>query len=145
MRLGPVARIAGVRRFHAVDTGAQILALFKSLPAEGRAPMLAALAMAMVDGGQVASGPQALLTPEDLAGVLKVSRSTVYKLLREGRILSVAGQRLWRVRPSDLAAFQQHGSPVVEGSRARGPRRLRVATAATESRARGPRRLRAAA
>jgi excisionase family DNA binding protein len=130
------------------DARTQILTLFRSLPVEGRAPMLAALAMSMVDAGQgAASGPQALLTPEDLAGVLKVSRFTVYTLLREQRIRSVprpGGRGLWRVRPSDLAEYQRTGGPVAKESRARGPRRLGVKVA-TESRPRGPRRLRDAA
>jgi len=130
-----------------MDARDQILSLFQSLPVEGRAPLLAALALTIVGGGQGAaasSGPHALLTPDDVAGVLKVSRHTVYDLLRRGRIRSIRfdGQRLWGVRPSDLAAYQQHGSPVVEASRARGPRRPRAAKAATESRARGPRRVR---
>jgi excisionase family DNA binding protein len=47
-----------------------------------------------------------LLTPEQVAKRLNVSRVTVMKWLRQGRIPGrKLGEKLWRVHPDDLQAF----------------------------------------
>jgi excisionase family DNA binding protein len=47
-----------------------------------------------------------LLTPEQVAERLNVSRVTVMKWLRQGRIPGrKLGEKLWRVHPDDLQAF----------------------------------------
>ncbi len=46
-----------------------------------------------------------LLTGDDVADILKVSRSFAYKLMRQGEIRVVRLGRAVRVRPEDLDAF----------------------------------------
>jgi excisionase family DNA binding protein len=46
-----------------------------------------------------------LLTPEDVAERLQVSRWTVMDYLREGRIQGRKVGRLWRITEGDLQAF----------------------------------------
>jgi len=43
-----------------------------------------------------------LLRPEEVAELLQVSRRTVVRWLREGRLKGVRVGRLWRVREEDL-------------------------------------------
>jgi excisionase family DNA binding protein len=46
-----------------------------------------------------------LLTPDEVAERLKISRFTVMDYLRAGRIKAVKVGRLWRIKESDLRAF----------------------------------------
>jgi len=46
-----------------------------------------------------------LLRPEEVAELLQVSRRTVVRWLKEGRLKGVRVGRLWRVREEDLGAF----------------------------------------
>lgn len=48
-----------------------------------------------------------LLLPEEVAERLRVSRITVMRLLREGKLRGIKTQKLWRVREEDLEAFIQ--------------------------------------
>lgn len=51
-----------------------------------------------------------LLTPEEAAARLKISRLTFGDWLRSGKIKGVKVGRLWRVRESDLEAFLKEGA-----------------------------------
>jgi len=46
-----------------------------------------------------------LLRPEEVAELLQVSRRTVVRWLKEGRLKGVRVGRLWRVREEDLEMF----------------------------------------
>jgi excisionase family DNA binding protein len=101
--------------------------------ATDRAALLAAMAAGVIEsadgpgsGAKAPGGPQDELTPEDVAATLKLSRCTVYGLLRTGRLPFRREGRLWRVAPSDLANYQASARRGVgtTGSQARGPRRL---------------------
>jgi excisionase family DNA binding protein len=47
-----------------------------------------------------------LLTPDQVAERLSVSRHTVMKWLRDGKIIShKLGGKIWRVHPNDMQAF----------------------------------------
>jgi len=48
---------------------------------------------------------ETLLTPDEVANRLKISRFTVMDYLRAGRIKAIKVGRLWRIRESDLEAF----------------------------------------
>ncbi|MFI5329417.1 MAG: helix-turn-helix domain-containing protein [Desulfobaccales bacterium] len=50
-----------------------------------------------------------LLTPEDVAMRLHISRLTVGNWLRSGKLKGVKVGRLWRVRESDLETFLKGG------------------------------------
>jgi len=49
--------------------------------------------------------PERLLRPDEVAEMLQVSRRTVVRWLKEGRLKGVRVGRLWRVREEDLEAF----------------------------------------
>jgi excisionase family DNA binding protein len=51
--------------------------------------------------------PQAggLLTPEEVAERLRVSRPTVYAWLKMGRLRGLRAGKVWRIQPADLDAF----------------------------------------
>ena len=57
-------------------------------------------------------GPRTeLLTVNELAQTLKVSRGSVYKLVNSGEVRAVrVGERL-RFRPSDVDSYLERGSP----------------------------------
>ena len=50
---------------------------------------------------------EVLLTPEEVAEQLRVSRPTVYAWLKIGRLQGLRAGKAWRIRPADLAAFLQ--------------------------------------
>jgi len=50
-----------------------------------------------------------LLTPEEAAARLKISRLTIGDWLRSGKLKGLKVGRLWRVRESDLEAFLNQG------------------------------------
>lgn len=61
-----------------------------------------------------------LLTPDQVADRLCISRLTVMRYLRTGRLRSVKVGRLWRVRERDLEAFLQPPEhQITEGARLR--------------------------
>lgn len=45
------------------------------------------------------------MTPQEVAEHLRVSKMTVYRLLKSGELPSVRIGRSWRVRESDVHAF----------------------------------------
>lgn len=59
------------------------------------------------------------LTPEDVAEVLCVTPTTVYRLIRRGRLPAGRVGRLWRVAESDVRKMMQAGQ--VYGEEAPGP------------------------
>jgi excisionase family DNA binding protein len=46
-----------------------------------------------------------MLTPEEVAGRLRVTAPTVYTWLRAGRLKGIKMGRLWRIRPAAVDAF----------------------------------------
>lgn len=50
-----------------------------------------------------------LLTPEQVADRLHISRLTIGNWLRSGKLKGVKVGRLWRVRERDLEAFLEQG------------------------------------
>ena len=58
-----------------------------------------------------------LLTPEQVAERLAISRLTVMKWLRQGKIRGQKlGRKTWRVNPEDLEAFLQRRAHPARGS-----------------------------
>jgi excisionase family DNA binding protein len=53
---------------------------------------------------------EGLLTPEEVAERLRVSRPTVYAWLKIGRLQGLRAGKAWRIRPEDLTAFLQRNS-----------------------------------
>ena len=47
----------------------------------------------------------AFLTPEEVAGRLGVSRRTVYRWIKSGRVRAWQAGSLWRIEPMDLDRF----------------------------------------
>jgi excisionase family DNA binding protein len=45
------------------------------------------------------------LTPEDVAGELRIGKMTIYRMLDAGTIPAYRFGRLYRVRPEDLKAY----------------------------------------
>jgi excisionase family DNA binding protein len=58
-----------------------------------------------------------LITPEDAANRLAVSKTTILDWLRSGQLKGVKAGRLWRLRERDLAEFLKEPEP----ARERGP------------------------
>ncbi len=52
-----------------------------------------------------------LLTPEEVAAVMKVKVGTIKDWLRDGRLKGVKAGRLWRVRQEDMEAFIEDNTP----------------------------------
>ncbi len=50
-----------------------------------------------------------LLTPEEAAARLKISRLTIGDWFRSGKLKGIKVGRLWRVRESDLETFLKGG------------------------------------
>src|ERR1700737_2924514 len=48
---------------------------------------------------------EGLLTPEEVAARLRVTRRTVYAWLKIGRLRGLRAGKGWRIRPQDLEAF----------------------------------------
>jgi excisionase family DNA binding protein len=59
--------------------------------------------------------PERLLTLEEVAERLAVSRKMVYDWIRDGRMPGVKMGRLWRVKESSLDAFIDALEPVKPG------------------------------
>jgi|SoiMethySBSTD1v2_1073268.scaffolds.fasta_scaffold535900_2 excisionase family DNA binding protein len=57
--------------------------------------------------GTLAAQESCLLTPEEVAERLRVSRPTVYAWLKMGRLPGLRAGKVWRIRPADLDAFLQ--------------------------------------
>jgi excisionase family DNA binding protein len=55
-----------------------------------------------------------LITPEDAANRLAVSKNTILDWLRSGQLKGVKAGRLWRLRERDLAEFLKEPEPVRE-------------------------------
>ena len=51
-----------------------------------------------------------LLTPEEVAAEVRVTRRTVYEWLRKGKLSALRAGRSWRVRREDLETFLSKGS-----------------------------------
>jgi excisionase family DNA binding protein len=50
-----------------------------------------------------------MMTPEEVAAEIRVTRRTVYEWLRSGKLLGLRAGRSWRVRREDLNAFLNRG------------------------------------
>lgn len=59
--------------------------------------------------------PEPLLTAEEVAGVLKVSLSMVYKLRRQGALRGVQIGALWRFQPEVVRALAAGEAPPPSG------------------------------
>jgi excisionase family DNA binding protein len=57
-----------------------------------------------------------LITPEDAADRLAVSKNTILDWLRSGQLKGVKAGRLWRLRERDLEEFLKEPAPVREAS-----------------------------
>ncbi len=55
-----------------------------------------------------------LITPEDAADRLAVSKNTILDWLRSGQLKGVKAGRLWRLRERDLAEFLKEPEPAHE-------------------------------
>jgi excisionase family DNA binding protein len=55
-----------------------------------------------------------LITPEDAADRLAVSKTTILDWLRSGQLKGVKAGRLWRLRERDLAEFLKEPEPARE-------------------------------
>lgn len=58
------------------------------------------------------SGPESgaverLLTEAEVAELLRVSLMSVKRLIQKGKLAAVKVGRFWRIRPSDLLAYQR--------------------------------------
>ena len=62
-----------------------------------------------------------LITPEDAADRLAVSKNTILDWLRSGQLRGVKAGRLWRLRERDLAEFLKEPEPVRETTPANEP------------------------
>lgn len=51
-----------------------------------------------------------LLTPEEVAEILRLDLRTVRRHLRDGVLVGIKVGRVWRVRPADLDAFIAQGA-----------------------------------
>jgi len=58
---------------------------------------------------------QEMLTPEEVARKLKVSRRTIYLWLRQGRLKGVKVGDLWRIPESALREFIEGGTEKTGG------------------------------
>jgi excisionase family DNA binding protein len=63
--------------------------------------------------GQPSAQEGGLLTPEEVAGRLRVSRPTVYAWLKMGQLRGLRAGKVWRIQPADLDAFLQQ-APAAE-------------------------------
>ncbi|MCY3842840.1 MAG: helix-turn-helix domain-containing protein [Acidobacteria bacterium] len=52
-----------------------------------------------------ASALAEILTPDEVAAYLKVSKKTVYKIVRSGALPAFKAGKHWRVRRADLGAW----------------------------------------
>jgi excisionase family DNA binding protein len=59
---------------------------------------------------QAGTEPERYFTPEDLAEILNLPISSVYKMLREQKIAGIRIGNLWRVSKTDLDTFIQNCS-----------------------------------
>ena len=75
----------------------------------------------MEAGGKMT--PERLLTLEEVAERLAVSRKMVYDWIRDGRMPGVKMGRLWRVKESSLDAFIDSLEPIKPGEDPRCPDR----------------------
>jgi excisionase family DNA binding protein len=66
---------------------------------------------------------EGLLTPEEVAHRLRVSRPTVYAWLKIGRLRGLRAGKGWRVRSEDLEAFLQPGAAATREAGQPAPRR----------------------
>lgn len=77
--------------------------------------------------GSVAWMDERLLLPEEVAERLRVSRTTVMRLLRDRKLIGIKTGKLWRVRERDLEAFiraREHGGAetiLTQAARSSGP------------------------
>lgn len=55
-----------------------------------------------------------LLTPEEVAGQLRVTMPTIYAWLKMGRLRGLRAGKFWRIRPADLEAFLNRSPEEIE-------------------------------
>jgi len=63
------------------------------------------------------ASPGDVLTIEELAIYLKISKSTLYKLVREGKIPSQKVGRHWRFRKKSIDRWLEENGPTSESLR----------------------------
>ncbi|MCY4122428.1 MAG: helix-turn-helix domain-containing protein [Acidobacteria bacterium] len=68
--------------------------------------------------GAAASARGEILTPDEVAAYLKISKKTVYKIVRSGALPAFKAGKHWRVRRADLGAWIARRS-TESGSQAR--------------------------
>lgn len=78
----------------------------------------------MEGGAMEARSDLTVYTPEEAAGILRVSRRTLYSYLRDGALRSAKLGRIWRITRKDIDAFLAAGRASADSareSRFRGP------------------------
>lgn len=61
--------------------------------------------LGVADAPAEASTLGEILTPEEVAAYLRVSKKTVYKIVRSGALPAFKAGKHWRVRRADLGAW----------------------------------------
>lgn len=60
-------------------------------------------------------GEPELLTPAEVAALLRVTRRTVYQWITDGRLPALRAGGRWRIRREDIEAFLHRRSPEQKG------------------------------
>lgn len=60
--------------------------------------------------------PEKLLEVEDVARLLGFNPQKVYRMVRSGELRAFKIGRVWRLRPSDVAAYQERLATHTEGA-----------------------------
>lgn len=68
----------------------------------------------MVEMAREDSGIARLLTVGEVASVMRVSRMTVYRLIRRGQLRAIRVGRNYRVREEDLKAYLESSAVPIE-------------------------------
>lgn len=84
------------------------------------------------------TGPKLLLTPTEAAARLGVGRTTLYRLLQSGELLSVTIGRCRRIKPDALAAYAASLEPRATCRHTREVASYRRPSTSREATARGP-------
>jgi len=66
---------------------------------------------------EAGDGDLTVYTPEEAAGILRVTRRTLYSYLRDGALRSAKLGRIWRITRQDIEAFLADGRASAETAR----------------------------
>ena len=58
-----------------------------------------------------------VFTLDEVAGILKVTKRTLYNYVKEGKLPAVKMGKYWRVTEDSLQAFLSTGTPIVDSNR----------------------------